>query len=229
MSNKKKSRTELPASGLAEEILRQVAEEARAAGDRDTVYRFADRLPQPQVEVPKETRLETWTTFRLQGEIYALPVTHLREIVRVDSITRVPGGPREIRGVANVRGRVIPVVDLRARLGLAPDDLSARSRVLVAEARGRQVGLLVDDVRSVERIDLLAVEPPPQEVRTERSEFVLGVLRRERDLTILLEVEKVLLLEREPASAGFETKAQRGAPAASGEGGPGASSTGKDA
>lgn len=191
----KGGRRRLPDAGLAEEILRQVTEEARAAGERDAVYRFADRLPQPEPEAVRETRLETWVSFRLQGETYALPVARVQEIVRVDSITRVPGGPREIRGVTNVRGRVLPVVDLRARLGLEPDDPSPRSRVLMAEARGRRIGLLVDEVRTVERIDLLAVEPPPQEVRTERSEFVLGVLRRDRDLTILLEVDRVLLLD----------------------------------
>lgn len=209
----KKRRPKLPQAGLAEEILREVTEQARAAGERDAVYRFADRLPQPEAEESKETRFETWAAFRLQSETYALPVSHVREIVRVDSITRVPGGPLEIRGVANVRGRVIPVVDLRARLGLAPEELSPQSRVLVAEARGRVVGLLVDEVRAVERIDLLAVEPPPREVRTERSEFVLGVLRREGGLTILLEVERILLLDRpEPAGRGSARRDDEPAP-----------------
>lgn len=190
----------LPASGLAEEILRQLAAEAGDGVARDAVYRFADRLPQAEAEAARETRLETWVSLRLDGETYALPVGHVREIVRVDSVTRVPGGPREIRGVTNVRGRVIPVVDLRARLGLAPAALAASSRILVAEALGRPIGLLVDEVRAVERIDLLTVEPPPEEVRTERSELLLGVLRREGDLTLLLDVERVLLLdEPEPS------------------------------
>lgn len=185
----------LPDAGLAGEILRQVAEETRSSGDRDAVYRFADRLPQPAPEAARETRLETWVAFRLQGETYALPVSHVREIVRVDAVTRVPGGPREIRGVTNVRGRVIPVVDLRVRLGLEPDDLSPGSRVLVAEARGRPIGLLVDGVRAVERIDLERVEAPPEEVMSDRSEYVLAVLRRDDDLTILLDVDRVLLLD----------------------------------
>lgn len=193
--SKRKGGRKLPASGLAEEILRQVTEESEASGGRDTVYRFADRLPQAEPEEAKETRIETWVSFRLHAETYALPVADVREIVRVDAVTRVPGGPREIRGVTNVRGRVIPVVDLSVRLGLEAGDLSPRSRVLVAEARERPIGLLVDEVEAVERIDLLAVEPPPREVRTERSELVLGVLRRDRALTILLDVDRVLLLD----------------------------------
>lgn len=185
----------LPDSGLADEVLRQVAAESREVGGREAIYRFADRLPQPEPEDLPETRPETWVSFRLDGETYALPVSHVREIVRVESITRVPGGPREIRGVTNVRGRVIPVVDLRVRLELAATEVTPDSRVLVAEARGRPIGLLVDAVEAVDRLDLLAVEEPPEEVRTPRSEHVLGVLRDDDDLTILLDVERVLLLD----------------------------------
>lgn len=200
--NRKTGGRKLPASGLAEEILRDLAEEARTTGGREAIYRFADGLPQPEVPVEKETRLETWVSFRLARETYALPVAHVREIVRVESITRVPGGPREIRGVTNVRGRVIPVVDLRARLGLPAAGRAPRHDLLVAEAKGRPIGLLVDGVRTVERIDLLAVEPPPKEVKTQRSEFVQGVLRRDAGLTLLLDVDRVLLLDGEaPAEA----------------------------
>lgn len=216
MSARKSGRRgrKLPASGLAEEILRQLAAEAGEGGARDAVYRFADRLPQPEREAEKQTRLETWVSFRLLRETYALPVAHVREIVRVDAITRVPGGPREIRGVTNVRGRVIPVVDLRIRLGLTAGEIAARSRVLVADAMGRPIGLLVDEVRAVERIDLLAVEPPPQEVRTERSELVLGVLRRDADLTLLLDVGRVLLLDEPEPAAPLSPKRDEREPAA---------------
>ncbi|MFP3940566.1 MAG: chemotaxis protein CheW [Thermoanaerobaculia bacterium] len=191
----------LPDAGLAEDVLRRVAAESREGGDREAIYRFAERLPQPEREEPAPQRLETWVRFRLHGETYALPVSHVREIVRVESITRVPGGPREIRGVTNVRGRVIPVVDLRVRLELPRSEIAPEGRVLVAEARGRPIGLLVDAVRAVERLDLLAVEAPPEEVRTPRSDHVLGVLREGDELTLLLDVERVLLLDA-PRSGG---------------------------
>ena len=205
-SGRRAAAPRLPDAGLAEDVLRQVAAESREGGDREAIHRFAERLPQPEREEAAPTRLETWVAFHLDGETYALPVSHVREIVRVESITRVPGGPREIRGVTNVRGRVIPVVDLRVRLELPPVEIAPESRVLVAEARGRPIGLLVDGVRAVERLDLLEVEEPPAEVRTPRSEHVLGVLREGGELTILLDVDRVLLLDApapgEPSGAG---------------------------
>jgi purine-binding chemotaxis protein CheW len=94
--------------------------------------------------------------------------------------------------VANLRGRILAVVELRARLGLAPAELSPRSRVVVVEVRGRVLGLLVDAVSQVTKVPQASVVPPPDEVRSAEADYVTGVARWQSRLIILLDLEKAL-------------------------------------
>jgi purine-binding chemotaxis protein CheW len=210
----------LPRSGLAEEILPLLAGAAGAAGatapagpaagegtapaaseeslaGEERIYAFADRLqaaaPRSE-EAPEEP--ETWVTFVLDGDTFAFPVTHVHEIVRVAGITRVPHAPFPIRGITNLRGQVLPVVDLRLRLGLKAADLGEDSRVLVATSRSRTVGLLVDRVQQVVRLLPSKVQPPPPDVMSEQSEYVRGVYDLGTELAILLEISLVLLIPK---------------------------------
>lgn len=213
----------LPESGLASEILAQydgsAASPAKGETDsavpsppassfsgtfpgREGIYSFVDSLERRsgEAEAPVE-KPESWVTFALAGEIYALPVTHVQEILRITTITRVPHAPGPVRGITNLRGRVLAVVDLRVRLGLAPGDVGPESRILVADARGRSIGLLVDAARQVLKILPSAVQPPPSDVLSERTDFLRGVYHLDRDLVILLDVERVLLVEDDRALA----------------------------
>jgi purine-binding chemotaxis protein CheW len=212
------ARISLPASGLASEILASFGGSAGgevaapavppvppavAFAGRESIYAFVDSLDSRAArEAKPEERPESWVTFSLSGEIYALPVTHVQEILRIANITRVPHAPGPVRGITNLRGRVLAVVDLRVRLGLAPGEIGPDSRILVADARGRSIGLLVDAARQVLKILPSAIQPPPADVLTERSDFIRGVHHLDRDLVILLDVERVLLVEdgRAPAS-----------------------------
>jgi len=176
---------ELPHTGLAEEVLHS----------REAAYALADSLAAQAESTPqKATRIETWVTFDLAGETYALPVSHVLEILRVAGITRVPHAPPVIRGVTNMRGKVLPVVDLRVRLGSAAAEITQQSRVLVVTSRGRSLGLLVDSVQQVERIDLLTVQAPPPDVMTPQSEYIVGVCQIGPRLVVLLDVGLVLVL-----------------------------------
>jgi len=173
---------------------------------RERVYAFADRLAAEQEhtdDAPEATAVwETWVTFQVAGETYAFPVEAVQEILRVGTITRVPDAPYPVRGIVNLRGRVIPVVDLRLRLGLATAEPGPAARVLIATLRGRVIGLLVDAVAQVERVDRMQVEDLPSDVTTEHSEYITGVYPRGRDLLILLDPEKVLLITADvPESA----------------------------
>jgi purine-binding chemotaxis protein CheW len=170
---------------------------APALAGPDRVFAFADSLveqaaPAPASAVP--ARLETWVTFRLAGERYALPVPTVQEVLRVGMVTRVPHAPYPVRGIINLRGRVVPLVDVRRRIGLPPGEPDARSRVLIADARGRVVGLLVDEVDQVVRLDRNAVEPPPEGVVTERAQYLIGVYQWRDSLLILLDAEQVLVI-----------------------------------
>jgi purine-binding chemotaxis protein CheW len=195
----------LPESGLAEEILQlaaaaAVVPEPVADPHRERIFAFADRMAQRYPGAVEEEREEAlpWVTFRLAGEIYALPVTHLEEIQRVAAITRVHGAPPTVRGIMNLRGGVLVVVDLCQRLGLKRAEVQPRSRVLVAAVRGRRLGLLVDEVLAVVGLLPSRIQEPPEEVRTERSELVAGVYHSGDRLFIVLHPERLLLLDSTP-------------------------------
>lgn len=191
----------LGASGLASDLLAAAEPQTVAvpppipAGD--AIYRFADDLAASQAaEAPQRaTRMETWLSFRLQGETFGLPVSHVLEVVRVGAISRVPEAPAAIRGVTNLRGRVVPVVDLRVRLWMTATTLGERSRLLVAAARGRLIALLVDDAWQVVRIDRNEVQPPPADVLSAGTDYLLGVISTGDKLMFLLDVERVLLVQ----------------------------------
>jgi purine-binding chemotaxis protein CheW len=215
----------LPASGLASEILARFGGQAggmtplaSTAGDpatpsdgaglnpvappavpfvgRESIYAFVDSLDSRAArEAKPEERPESWVTFALRGEIYALPVSHVQEILRIATITRVPHAPAAVRGITNLRGRVLAVVDLRVRLGLPAGEIEPESRILVTDARGRSIGLLVDAARQVLKILPSTIQPPPTDILTERTDFLRGVHHLDRDLVILLDVERVLLVE----------------------------------
>ncbi len=201
MSNKlKKSEAQqavhLPPSGLAEDILDGAPAEQQHAGP-DQIYTFTDSLKKSVREEDthaREARMETWVTFSLSGESFGLPVSYVQEILRVATITRVPHAPQAVRGVTNMRGRVLPVVDLRVRLGLPEAEITVHNRILVAATRGRLIGLLVDAVQQVTRIDIEAVQPPPPDVITAQSDYIKGVYNLQDDLIILLLVDRILLI-----------------------------------
>ena len=193
----KKSRSARQTSQREGEATKQAAKAEEFTGP-EKIYDFADRVVEDdanKTEAEAVTpRLETWVTFRLAGEVFALPVTAAREILRVSTITRVPHAPYTVRGIINMRGRVVPVVDFRVRLGLPEAAVGPKNRILIASARNRLLGLLVDEVEQVVSLDLNAVTPAPSDVMTERSEYIIGVCHLDNRLLILLDVERVLLV-----------------------------------
>ena len=146
-------------------------------------------------------RWETWVTFRLGDEVFGLAVDAVREIVRVQTITRVPHAPQPVRGIIYLRGRVVPTVDLRVRIGLPPVKLTAQSRVIICRAGERVIGLLVDAAQHVIRLDRLKVEAPPADVMSAQSDYVLGVHVQDAAFVILLDADRVLLVPDELTNA----------------------------
>ncbi len=206
----------LPAIGFAEDLLKKTeedpvdepkgdsAEPTIADSDPRRIFAFADSLARQGAQdeasaVP--VRLQTWVAFSLAGEVFALPVDPVHEVVRVATITRVPHAPKPIRGVTNMRGRVIPVIDLRLRIELPSGELGRASRVIVVSSRGRLLGLLVDAVHQVIHIDLNQVQPPPDDVMTVQSDYISGVYHLEDQLILLLDINRVLIIQEAPADA----------------------------
>ena len=112
----------------------------------------------------------------------------------MQAITRVPQAPAHVRGVHNLRGAILPVLEVRTRLGLSPATLSPSSRIVVAESRSKRIGLLVDGVHQVIRIPESSLEPPPAEVKSRLSEHVVGMVPAHERLALLLSLDKLLFL-----------------------------------
>lgn len=133
--------------------------------------------------------------FQLGHELYGADIAAVREVGPLQRVTRVPRTPRYIEGVTNLRGRVIPVVDLRRRLGLPVTAATKTTRIAVAELEGGQVGMIVDAVLEVLRVPTESIEPPTQLMSSIDSEYVRGVAKVDGKLIILLDLARVLQRE----------------------------------
>ncbi len=183
----------LPPMGLASDLLepQPLAAFVRAVGP-------SAHAPAP-VPVPHEQLL----AFLLDGGLFTLPVLRVREIVRVAELTRIPQAPPHVRGVQNLRGTVLPVLEVRTRIGLGPAALGAQSRIVVAEAQGRLVGLLVDAVVRVASVPQKDIAPPPPEVGPELSSYVVGTASIAGSTSLLLDLDGLLTL---PAPSGEQRR-----------------------
>lgn len=139
----------------------------------------------------------------LAGECYGMEIGRVQEIIRMQTITPAPNGPACVEGLTNLRGRVIPVVDLRTRFGLSVDDESHhQSRIVVAELGEHTVGLIVDGVSEVLRVRHDLEEPPSVRVTSEGSAYLRGVAKPEDRLALLLDPSRILgEAEREAVAA----------------------------
>jgi purine-binding chemotaxis protein CheW len=195
----------LPASGLAEEMIpllrshlglpAQAPPPAAPAPPKPeaAILEFADKTSaDAPARAPAPAKLLQLVLLTLDSERYGLAIESVQEILRVAPIARVPDAPRHIRGVMNVRGRLLPIVEVRAILGLAPLACEADSRVVMVLVRGRTLGLLVDRVSYVLSLPADGILPPPREVLGERADFVRGVAMQEDGIVILLDLEKTL-------------------------------------
>jgi purine-binding chemotaxis protein CheW len=134
-------------------------------------------------------------TFGIGSEEFAVDILSVQEINRMMALTRVPQSPPEVEGVINLRGKIIPVVDLRKRFGMAEAARSEQSRIVVVEVHGRTIGFIVDRVNEVLRISGKIVEPAPNMVCSVDSDFIAGVGKLEDRLLILLDLGRLFSAE----------------------------------
>lgn len=163
----------------------------RAAPSEPTEQEAPARKPKP-VEEQVRPAEEQMVVLDVGEESYGIPVQRVREIIRVPPVTRVPNGPSFLEGVVNLRGQVIPVMDLRKHLGIPAGDETRRSRVVVAELGRHTVGLVVDGVSQVVMVATNEVEPPPSLVAGANDGQIRGVVRLGDRLVLLLDPERVL-------------------------------------
>jgi purine-binding chemotaxis protein CheW len=130
--------------------------------------------------------------FHLQGEEFAVDIHRVREVLKITQITPLPQALNFIEGVINLRGEVIPVVDLRKRFNIKNTEQTGESRIIIVEIDESLVGLIVDSVTEVLHLMSSAVEPPPRRLVGTRTEFIKGVGKLGDRLLIILDLEQLL-------------------------------------
>ncbi|MBI4667517.1 MAG: chemotaxis protein CheW [Nitrospinae bacterium] len=136
-----------------------------------------------------------YLTFVLGEEEYGLDITKVKEIIGVMEITHIPRTPPFIKGVINLRGKVIPVIDLRLKFGMEEAEYTRETVFIVVEESGILMGIVVDTVREVLDIHEADIEPPPQFGTRLNTDFILGMGKIQGKVKILLDIEKVLSAE----------------------------------
>ena len=131
-------------------------------------------------------------TFHVAREEFAVDILDVREINRMMEITRVPHAPEFVEGVINLRGQVIPVVDLRKRFGLEAGERDKNTRIVVVELGAKVVGFLVDSVSEVLRVSTSLVEPPPALASGIEADYIRSVVKLEDRLLVLLDLHRLL-------------------------------------
>ena len=130
--------------------------------------------------------------FDLNEEAYGVDIGAVREIIRMQEITRVPRTPEFIEGVINLRGKVIPVVDLRTRFSMPQAERTDEHRIVVVDVVGQDIGMVVDAVTEVSRVSEASIEPPSTVITTDDSDYLTGIVKSDEKLIILLDIAKVI-------------------------------------
>jgi len=141
--------------------------------------------------------------FLIGNEEYAVDILKVQEINRIVQITKVPNSPDFVEGVINLRGKVIPILDLRIRMGIGKKEQDSRTRIIVVEVAQKTIGFIVDEVTEVLRIPDNIIEPPPDIVMVKKSEFITGVGKLEDRLLILIDLDKIISMEESKALEGM--------------------------
>jgi purine-binding chemotaxis protein CheW len=159
---------------------------------------MGELVSQAIADSPDKVSEETtqYLTFYVAGERYAIAILDVKEIIEVGNITRVPMTPDHIRGVLNLRGSVVPIIDLGARLGKGVCELSKRSAIILVEishrAERHMLGMLVDEVHEILEIDCNHLQPPPDFGTAIRTDFIHAMGRVDDLFIILLDINHVL-------------------------------------
>jgi len=174
---------QLPESGLAEDILARFMDNAQR------------ELTSAAEQTARNESQEQYhlVTFRLGREEYGVEIGRVQEIIRAIDITPVPGAPSHVCGVINLRGKIIPVVDLRRRFGLAAGEESEARRTVVVELGEKRIGMLVDSVSQVIKVPAGVVEELPEEATTVDDSYIRGVGKLYDRLVIILDLHRSIL------------------------------------
>jgi purine-binding chemotaxis protein CheW len=166
------------------------------------------------VALKKDEAPAQYLTFALGGEMFAVGILHVKEIIEYGNLTEIPMMPAFIRGVINLRGAVVPVIDLAARFGGKATELGRRTCIVIIEVPDgdtrHDIGIMVDAVSEVLEIPGNEIEPPPSFGAKIRADFIFGMGKVAGKFVIILEINKVLSVEEIAQLTGTEAVAEAG-------------------
>lgn len=136
-----------------------------------------------------------WVTYRLQDETYGINVMQVQEVLRCTEIAPVPGAPDYVLGIINLRGNVVTVIDTRKRFGLPEHEQDDSSRIIIIEVNKQVAGLMVDAVAEVVYLRASEIESAPDVGNDESAKYIQGVVPRDKELLILVDVDKLMTEE----------------------------------
>ncbi len=145
-------------------------------------------------------------SFAMSDEDYGVNIQTVKEVIRNRDINRLPKAPAFVKGVINLRGDVIPIIDLRKRFGMEQVEYNEMTRVIVVEVEGRSIGMVVDSVSHVIRLEEGQIEPPPPCVGKVSEEYIKGIGKVEEKLIVLLKIDHVLSTEEKVELGKLEKK-----------------------
>jgi len=152
---------------------------------------MVDRTPAPGPASGADVQIEL-LGFMLSDEQYALDILEIKEIVRLHAITPVPRSAPWLKGIVTLRGVIVPIFDLRSRLGLTEIEHGPETRIVVVYRGEEFAGLIVDRITQVMRLPVETIEPPPQTIGLVEAEYLRGVARFRDQLVILLNLPRVV-------------------------------------
>ncbi|WP_462318122.1 chemotaxis protein CheW [Marinilabilia sp.] len=148
------------------------------------------------MEKENKKKIDSYLSFKLGDEIFALHVGKVQKILEMREVTEVPRAPAYMKGVINLRGKVLPVIDLRVKFGMSPAEWTKTTCILVVEAELEEdivmVGLLVDAVQAVKKIDREEILPPPSIGSKFKSDFISGMTRVNEKFFMVLNIDLVI-------------------------------------
>ena len=148
-----------------------------------------------------DLNLNEYVTAMIGGQLFGLPIRRVQDVFIPDRLTRVPLAPPEIAGVLNLRGRIVTLIDLGLRLGLARESNGAPAMAIGVEYRGESFGLLIDSVGEVLKLDGAALEPNPINLDPRLAGVSTGIFRLDGQLLIVVDVDRILGVPGQAAAA----------------------------
>lgn len=130
--------------------------------------------------------------FHLADEVYAVDISVINEIILLPEVTHIPHTTQDVLGVINLRGKIIPILDLKKRLNLPAGKKTRSARVIVVEQEDNAVGMIVDEVVGVRKLSSSEIEPPTSLLANLDTDYILGIGKMEGSLLILLNIAQVL-------------------------------------